>query len=101
MPINELCKHVNFANFQSIGNCFVANAFWGNASLGGLVMLFLFMGFLFRYNFPVAMFFPIANVLFYAIWLLTGDTLWLGLLLLGLVVSGIVMAIGVIGSVNR
>lgn len=101
MVIAEVCKHVNFANAGSIAQCFVANAFFGNATLAGITLMFLFLGYLFRYNFPVAMFFPIVNILFYAIWLLTNDPMWLGLLLLGFIVSGIVMAIGALGSVNK
>jgi hypothetical protein len=99
--IQEVCRNVNFASLQSVGTCFLANAFWGNATLGGIAILFLFMGYLFRYNFPVAMFFPIVNMLFYGLWLITGDALWLGLLLLGFIVSGVIMSIGLLGSVNR
>lgn len=101
MVIQEVCKHVDFSSLASIGTCFLANAFWGNATLGGVTLIFLFMGYLFRYNFPVAMLFPMVNILFYIIWLFTGDPLWLGLLLLGFIVSGVIMAIGMLGSVNR
>jgi hypothetical protein len=101
LATSNFCKNLNFTNFGSVGQCFVETTLFGDVTLAGLIIFILFTALIVRYNFPIQTILPVGLGLAYVLWLMTGATLFMGILILGLIVGGAILVIGMLQYLNR
>lgn len=96
-----LCEDLLFTNFGDVGTCFIQNVLFGDFTLAALIMFVLATALIIRYNFPITMIIPVGTSLAYVLWLVSGADIFLGILMLGLIISGGVLILGVLNYVNK
>lgn len=97
----SMCNDLIFTNFGDVGTCFIENVLFGDFTLAALIMFVLVTALIIRYNFPITMIIPVGTSLAYVLWLVSGADIFLGILMLGLIVSGGVLVLGVLNYVNK
>jgi len=103
MPVlvSKLCQQLNFTDFSQIGSCLVEFTMFGDYVLAGVILSVLFLVLIMRFNFPIQLILPFMVALTYALFLVSGVTIFLGFLVLSLIVGGALMIIGILNITNK
>jgi len=92
---------MDFNNFAQVGECFVQQAFFGDFTLLGILIAAMFLIMIVKYNFPMSLLIPFSSALFYVLWLLSGSSIFLGLLIISLILMGGIMIVGLVNYFSR
>ena len=93
---SKLCKDLSFLHWDTVGTCFVEQTLFGDVTLLGIIAFTLFGGLLIKYNFPMTMLLPVGIGLSYVLFIMTGADFFLGVMLLGLIISGAILMIAIL-----
>lgn len=92
MPISKLCQNMNFTNMETVGQCFSEFVFFGDGTLGAIVIIIMFVLIGVKAQLPLEVMYPALLGLFFVLWLFTGSVFLMGFFLLGLLIGGALLA---------
>ena len=92
MPISHLCQNLNFTDMGSVGKCFGEFVFFGDSSLGAIIVLVMFILIGVKAQLPFEVMYPAILGLMFVLWLFTGAVWLMGFFLLGLLIGGAMLA---------
>jgi hypothetical protein len=101
MPISHLCQNLNFTNFNQVGTCFSEFVFFGDVSLGSLVVIILFVLVGVKAQLPLEVMYPSLLGLMFALWLFSGAAWLMGFFLLGLLIGGAMLGLKFLENLGR
>ena len=101
MPISHLCQNLNFTNMGQVGTCLTEFVFFGDVSLGSIVVIVLFVLIGVKAQLPLEVMYPALMGLMFALWLFSGTSWLMGFFLIGLLIGGALLGLKMLESLGR
>lgn len=99
--LSDFCQRLNYGNLADVGRCLNEVTLGSDPILAGVILTIMFTGLLVRFNFPITLLLPFGMALSYAMWLMSGAEIYLGIFMFTIMIGGAVLILGVLKAINR